>query len=509
MRLIDAPPGKPETLGIRLRAALTELGPTFIKFGQVLSTRPDLLGNEICAELSRLQDRVEALPFDEMGPVAQEELGAEVDALFAEFDREPVAAASLSQVYQARLKTGEKVAVKIQRPRAEKVIESDLSLMRWIAQWLAEHLEESVWLNPVGMVDEFGHSIRRELDFNVEARILGRFRQNFEGVKDIFVPGIYPDLCGKRILTMDWVDGARVDALGEYQARNCDPKTVAAVGCKIICTQVFEHRLFHADPHPGNIFITRDNQIAFLDYGMIGHLEGTDAVLLADLLQAVFSEDSKACVDIALTITTSGEPENRQALEHEVADFIAFEAQAIIGGGEVRKGLERMVEILRRHRLELPPRFSLLLKALATIESVGRQLDPDMDMVPIIRPYIEKLVADRYSPVRILTDTQRALTGMLKLSGQLPGEIQRLLRMLHNGQIRIKLNHERLDQLANVVDRASNRITVGVIAGSLIIGSSLLMTTGEAASKLGLAGYLAAAVLGLALVISILRSKNY
>jgi len=509
MRLIDAPTGEPETVGTRLRAALTELGPTFVKFGQILSTRPDLLGNELCAELSKLQDNVDALPFEEMAPVVNAEAGAEVEELYAEFDKAPVAAASLSQVYRATLKTGEKVAVKIQRPGAEGTVESDLSLMRRIAEWVAEHVDEMDWIDPVGIVDEFARSIRRELDFSIEARLIDRFRQNFDGVASILVPRTYPELSGKRMLTMDWVDGVRVDALDQYAARNCDPKTVAATGCEILCTQVFEHRLFHADPHPGNIFITHDNQIAFLDYGMIGHLERTDAAVLTDVLQALFREDAAAFVETALTLTTSGEPEDRKALEHEIADFIAFEAQAILRGGEIGQGIELMVDILRRNHLELAPRFSLLLKGLATIEAVGHKLDPEIDMTAIIQPYVERLVAARYSPLRVMMDAHESMVALLKLGRDLPGDLQRLLRMLRNGQLRMQVNHEGLEHLSAVTDRASNRIAFGVITGALIIGSSVLMTTGAAARNVGLAGYVIAGVLGLALAISILRSRNY
>ncbi len=509
MRLIDEPGGAPETLGQRLRAALTELGPTFIKFGQILSTRPDLIGVALCQELVQLQDRVAAAPFDEMEPIIIEELGEGACGLFAELDREPVASASLSQVYRARLLTGDPVAVKIQRPGIGKIIESDLNLMARIAEWVAAHVEESAWMDPVGIVAEFGRSIQREMDFKIEGRVIERFGRNFEGVAEVFVPRVHWDLSGARVLTMDWVDGVRLDAIEEYAGRNCAPHEVAGIGCRMVCRQVFDHQLFHADPHPGNIFITRDNQIAFLDYGMVGHLERTDAAAMADLLYAIFHEDTVACVDALLTLTTSPEPEDRKTLEHEVADFIAFEGPAIVGGGNVGKGLERTIEILRRNHLQLAPRFSLLLKALATIESVGHLLDPKMDMAPIIRPYVEQLVARRYSPVRLMVEARAGLAALLKLSRELPVEIQQLVNMLRTGRFKAQINHEGLDRLASVTDRASNRIAFGVITGSLIIGSSLLMRSTSGLNQLGLIGYVIAGVLGLSLVISILRSKNY
>jgi len=505
LHLIRAPSGEPDSFGRRLRAALTDLGPTFVKLGQILSTRPDLLPPDICAELEDLQDRVDTLPFDQMVPVIQESLHAPVDELFAEFGRDPLAAASLSQVYRARMRSGEQVAVKVQRPGIENVIEADLRLMRSIAEWVVEHVEDLDWIDPIGIVDEFSRSIRRELDFTIEAHVIEQFRQNFAEAAEVLVPATFPDLCGTRVLTMGWVDGIRVDALDRYAERGCDPRVVAASGCDVLCVQVFKHRLFHADPHPGNMLVTRDNQIAFLDYGMVGHLERTDVAAMADLLRAMFRGDAAACVDAMLMMTKSDEPEDRSPLEHDLADFLAFEGHAIINRGQVGRGIERATDILRRHHIELAPRFSLLLKALATIESVGHLLDDRLDMVPIIQPHVERIIAARYAPRRLATDAQRALFDIARVGRQLPGDLHGLLRTLRRGRLKVQLNHEGLQRLSSVLDRASNRIAFGVITGSLIIGSSTLVAADIGARNLGLAGYLAAGVLGVSLLISILR----
>ena len=508
LHLMKAATDAPETLGQRLASVLTELGPTFVKFGQILSTRPDLVSKTIADELSGLQDHVAPMPFDRIRPVAEKDLGIPIENAFDTFDTEPVASASLSQVYRARLKTGQEVAVKIQRPGIRQIIESDLGLMRRLSEWVVEHVQDLAWFDPVGTVDEFGRAIHRELDFAIERRVIERFRRNYEGDPSVFVPATYPEACGSHVLTMDWIDGARIDARSAFAARNCQPERVAQVGCETLCKQVFEHRLFHADPHPGNILITRDNRIAFLDYGMVGRLEEADASAMADLLRAVFQEDSEGCVQALLVLTAGTEPVDTDALVHEVNEYLAFEAEAIVARGEVGKAIDRFTSVLRRHRLQLAPRFSLLLKALATIETTGRQLDPQLDMVPILRPFITGIIQRRMAPNRILSDAQKNLWSLFRLGRELPHDITRLLRTLRQGKLTVQLHHEKLDYLAAVTDRASNRITVGLITGALIVGSSVLISV-ETAKALGLAGFVIAGVLGIALVISILRSRNY
>ncbi|MFO7776585.1 MAG: AarF/ABC1/UbiB kinase family protein [Candidatus Hydrogenedentota bacterium] len=509
LRVIEAPSGEPETFGRRLRAALTELGPSFVKVGQILSTRPDLVGHEICAALSYLQDKVDPVDFEEIRPVIEGDLGISVESLFAEFTYTPMAAASLSQVYHARLHDGADVVVKIQRPGIRAVIESDLNLIRRIAEWIVDHVSDFQWIDPVATVDEFGRSIHRELDFAIEARLIERFRENYAGDTHVFVPKVYRDRSSGRVITMDYVHGERVDNLDAYERLNCDPKQVAATGCDTICKQVFKFHLFHADPHPGNIMVMQDNRIAFLDYGMVGHLERPDVQAIAELLRSIFQDDPEGCVQVMLRFTTTADMVDRTALTHEVADFIAFEAQTILGRADVSRVIEQLTNTLRRHRMELAPRFSLLLKALATIESTGHALNPELNMVPILQPYAEEVIRNRFSPRQLAEDAQQNAIQMLRLGREVPREVQQLLGMLRRGRLRIQLNHEGLEHLANVTDRASNRLTFSVIAGSIIVGSSMLLAADIGLYPIGLAGYSVAGLLGVALLISILRSRNF
>ncbi len=508
LRIMEATPQPHRTQGARLREALTELGPTFVKAGQVLSTRPDLVGTRMAAELSALQDRVEPLPFDEMQPAIEASLEGKLSDLFASFDPVPVAAASLSQVYRARLHSGVDVAVKAQRPGVRAIIQADLSLMRTVAEWAVEHMEERAWMDPVAVVDEFERSVQRELNFLIEQRTIDRFRAQYENDPHLFVPRTYPDLCTPLVLTMDWIDGVRVDDLAAYPERNSDPRQVALAGCQVLCRQAFEDRFFHADPHPGNIFLLRDNRFALLDYGMVGHLERADVLAMADLLAGVFRQDADQCLQAVLTFTVSGEIAEPDALRHEIADYIAFEAQAVVAGALVGKAMEQVSAIMHRHRLTLAPRYSLLLKALGTIESTAHRLDSELDVARVIQPYVEQMMLRRYAPGYVVEELRHDAHGMLRLMRAAPGDLLQLLAKLRRGRLMIHLQHEKLDRLAAVLDRASNRVTVGLIAGSIIVGSSLLVAT-QTARSLGVGGFLVAGILGLALVISILRSRNY
>jgi ubiquinone biosynthesis protein len=509
LRLIDKNDEKRLTQAERLRLALTELGPTFVKLGQILSSRPDLVGVQLSNELQDLQDNVAPMDFEEMRAVFEENLGQPVDALFSEFVETPIATASLSQVYKAKLKTGETVAVKIQKPGIEQIIHSDMQLLRSIAEWVSENAREFAWMDPVGLMDEITRSVNRELDFQIERQIMEEFRKNFERLGDVFIPNSYPSACGDKVLTMDFVDGVRIDAVDHYAERNSDPVVVARTGCHAVCMQITEDRLFHADPHPGNIMLTRNNQIAFLDFGMVDHLEFSDIESLAEVLMAVFDRDPDRCIETLLMFTVSREVANEEAFRRDVSDYISFEAEAVVSGGLIGKALERIVQILHRHQLRLAPRFSLLLKALMTIESTGKALDPQLDMIPILRPYIKRVIAKRMSPLRMVRDVRHDIVNAITLGRELPDDIRLILKQLKKGRLKLQVSHEDLEHAAGHVDRASNRLTFGIITSSLIIGSSLLVRAGSPTNWLGIIGYCIAGVLGLGLIVVILRSRKY
>jgi len=493
--------------GERLRQALTELGPTFVKMGQVLSTRPDLVGSNIAQELSLLQDRVAPLPYEEIVKTIEGAFKKPLNEIFPSFDVCPVAAGSLSQVHQATLHDGTRVAVKVKRTGIDRVIATDIELMKTIASWLEGH-PEVAFLKPMGIINEFARSIRRELNFLIEARVIQIFRKNMIDQKNVFIPKVYKTYSTSEILTMEWVDGVRIDQFNQYDVRNCDRKTIARLGCEILCKMICEDKLFHADPHPGNIFITYNNQIAFLDLGMAGSLDSQDVMLITNLLMAIFHQDVKQCTQAVLALCSRPDFKEIKSLEYEISDFLAFEAYLIISTGQVGKGIERAIEILRNHGLELEPRFTLLLKALATIESVGRQLDPELDFVSIIQPYFERFMLSKYEFTNLSREITQQLNILWKFFVELPDDIRSITAQMRSGELKFHIHHEYLEKLANTLDRASSRISISMITASLIIGSSLLLTTSSTTRQLGILGFTLAGFLAIYLIFSILFSKK-
>ncbi len=495
------------TWGERLRQALTELGPTFVKMGQILSTRPDLVGSKIAQELSLLQDRVAPLPYEEIVKTIESAFNNPISEVFQNFDSNPVAAGSLSQVHKAVLKDGTPVAVKVKRTGIDRIITSDIELMKTIALWLEGH-PDIAFLRPAGIVDEFARSVRRELNFLIEARIIQMFRKNMVNQKNVLIPKVFKSYSTPEVLTMEWVDGVRMDQFDQYEARNCDRKTIARLGCEILCKMVCEDKLFHADPHPGNIFITHNNQIAFLDLGMAGSLDNNDVMLITNLLLAIFHQDVKQCTQSVLALCSKPDFKEVKSLEYEISDFLAFEAYLIISTGQVGKGIERAIEILRNHGLELEPRFTLLLKALATIESVGRQLDPELDFVSIIQPYFERFILSKYEFSHLSREFTQQLNTIWKFFMELPEDIRSITSQMRSGELKFHVHHEYLEKLAQTLDKSSSRISISLITASLIVGSSLLVTTSATTKNLGTIGFTLAGILAVYLIISILFSKR-
>jgi len=495
----------------RLRLVMEELGPTFIKLGQLLSTRPDVLGKEYIHEFSKLQDKVPAVKIEEINAQIQRELGYPAQELFAEFSSEPLAAASIAQVHRGKLKSGEEVVLKVRRPGIVKIVETDIDVLMGLAYLIEQHVPAVALYDPVGLVKEFRRSIMRELNFTREGRTVDRFAVNFAKSETVYTPKIFWEYTGDMVLTMEYVDGIKISAIEELSEHGYDLKEIARRGADAFLKQVLDFGLFHADPHPGNVFILPGQVICMLDFGMVGRLGQDLKDQLINLLQALLNKDVDRIISQLLYSGELTDDSDLKSLKRDLHDFIEDYYDILLQDIKVGKLLSEFIEILTHHRIHFPADFMILAKALVIMEGVGRQLNPDFNMINHMRPYVNKLVLERFSPKNITEQAGRIIQDYTALAKNLPHDVKEFINRLNRNKFKIDLEHRGLEKLVTDLDRSSNRVSFAVVIGSLIVGSSLVMQIDKGPMilgfpLLGLLGYSIAGFLGLWLAIGILRS---
>ncbi|WP_420208224.1 ABC1 kinase family protein [Candidatus Electronema sp. JC] len=502
----------------RLRMALEELGPTFIKLGQLLSVRPDLVPPDYLKELAKLQDEVPPFPYEEVRQIFLEELGKEPDEIFAVFSREPVAAASISQVHHARLELRDaeggqrrrKVVVKVQRPRLERIISIDLEILARIAQLMEDHLEEVQGHRPTAIVREFSRSLSREIDFTIELANIQHFARQFAGCRELYVPEAFPALSTQRILVMERIDGIKASDIEGLRAAGHDLTLLAERGARLVMEQIFTHGFFHADPHPGNIFFLPGNVVCFIDFGQMGRLLFKDRETFIELVASIVSGDESRVTASLLQMTVQQGEFDRDALSLDISDFMSRYLHLSIGDLEIGRIHWELLRLFSRHQMFLKPGLYLMLKSLGTAEGVGLMLDPQIEMLSLAKPFIRKIKMERVSPRRLAAEAADTGAQYLHLFRDLPAETRSVLAMLRQGKVRLELEHHGLRPLEKALYRVSNRIAYAIVLAALIIGSSLVVLSGikpkwHDIPIIGVAGFLLAGCMGFGLLISILR----
>ncbi len=497
--------------GERLRLALEELGPTFIKLGQLLSTRPDIIPREYLGELQKLQDRVPAVSTEQITAELQREFGYPVEEIFQRFDPIPLAAASISQVHRGTLKSGDEVVFKVRRPDVRKIIETDVDILMGLAYLVEKHLPGGEMYDPIGLVKEFRRTINRELDFSREGRTIERFATNFTADETVRIPAVFWEFTSSSVLTLEYLSGIKISHHDELKAANYDLKLLARRGADAFLKQVFEFGLFHADPHPGNIHVLPDNVICMFDFGMVGRLDEEVKLQLTELLLSVLRRDVDHIISQLLYSGELHDESNLKSLRRDLSEFIDDYYDLLLQDIKVGKLLLDFVDILTEYQIKFPSNLMLLGRALIAIEGLGRQLDPKFNMIEQLKPFAETIFRERYSPANITKEATRALQSYSALGKSLPKDIKEFLNRINRNKFKIDLEHRGLEKLITDLDKSTNRISFSMVIAALIIGSSLVMQTDKGPMLfgfpiLGLLGYSVAGFLGFGLAIAILRS---
>lgn len=503
------------TIPERLRMAFAELGPSFIKLAQVLSSRPDLITTEYADEFKKLQDRVPPFSSDRAGQIIEAEFNVPVNEAFSEFDAYPVAAASIAQVHNAVLNTGEKVIVKIQRPHIGEIIETDIAVMKAVARLMLKYIPESRYFDPRGIVDEFARTVKRELDFISEAKNAQRFRRNFEGKDDICIPAVYPEMLSGKVIVMERIEGVRIDDIQGIDSLGIDRRELAQRGVDAYFKMIFEDGFFHADPHPGNIFVMEDGRIGIMDFGIVGWLTTDMMENIASAFLAVLSKDFDRLIDLYIDLGLVVEEVDIESFKREFKADLVYLLEplydATISEVNFPEYLEALTHLVIKHGLKVPSDLLLMNKTILILDNIGRQLDPSFNAVTAVEPYAAKLVKNRMSPQRVLDKTKDNLAEIGGIIVDTPKQINRLLRKTLRDEVSFKVNPIGMEKLITDIDRSSNRISFSLVIAATIIGSSMLVQSDIGGkifglSTVGVIGFIVAFLLGLRLLISILRS---
>ncbi|MBZ0220912.1 MAG: AarF/ABC1/UbiB kinase family protein [Candidatus Methylomirabilis sp.] len=499
---------------VRARLAMEELGPTFIKFGQILSTRPDVVPHEYIIEFLKLQDSVSPLPFSEIRKVIEAEFGRQVTEVFSSIDEAPVAAASIAQVHRAITRDGDEVVVKVKRPGIEEVINTDIAILKYMARLALKYIPESRLYDPVGMVEEFSRVIRREMDFSLEASYMERFRENFSGDPRVKVPKVYWELTGRGVLTMERVRGIKVDQVKRLKDEGIDTEAVAHLIADIFFKQVFEFGLFHGDLHSGNIFVLSKDSIALVDFGIVGRIGPEMKQNLADILIGIATQDIESTVKVYQRMGILPEAIDKTAFEMEYHDIILQYFGRPLKYVKIGELLLDYIRLAARHEIRLPRELLLFDKCIIELEGLARVLYPDVNILDESEPYARRLFIERMSPKSIAESALSTASDYKDLAAEFPSQAGRLMKKVLDDRLRIEFLHKGLEDFMGEVDRSSNRLTFAVIIAALIIGSSLVIAA-EAAPKflglpaLGILGFVIASVLGFWLAVQILRSGKF
>jgi ubiquinone biosynthesis protein len=503
----------------RLRHTLEQLGPTYIKLGQILSTRPDLLPRAYIEELSKLLDAAPAVPSEEIVAELERELGTAVQDLFTHFEAEPIAAASIGQAHRAISKNGETVVVKVRRPGIERIVEADLNLLERQARFLENRLAVARDYRLADLVDEFSRTLRDELDYTNEGRNTDRLRRSLQQDPRVLVPEVYWDLTTRRVITLQELRGTKLLDLESLKAEGYDLAAIAEVLVDVYLKQVFVDGFFHADPHPANILVCGE-QIAFVDFGMMGYLTPWTKDLMADLLVSLLNQDVDQAAQTVVRLGAVDRPTDVDGLRRDIQRLFLRYSGLSLEEVHLDESLNDVMTVAFRHRIHLPADLAMLARTVAVLEGVAGTLDPGFVLVEKARPFVSQLISERLSLQHLGERAVRTLRDVDQLVQVLPRRLDTLSSQLEQGNMTLGIDLRRLQAVLAKLDRVANRLSFSILVAALIIGSALIILGGEAVSAwqipvIGVAlpvaqiSFIVAGLLAAWLLLSIIRSKGF
>lgn len=495
----------------RIRMVFEELGTTYIKLGQLLSMRQDLIPKEYATELSKLQDEVPPFEYNDVKRIIEEEFGASIEDLFDSFETKPLAAASIGQVHRAKLKNGYDVVVKVQRPGIKEVIESDLEIMYSIAGFAEEHIPELRLYRPLEIVDELSRSIHAEMDYTQEGRNTDHFAINFRNNTEIFIPKIYWSHTSSRVLTLQYIEGVKSSCLDILDERGFDRSKISLTIGDAFMKQVFEDGFFHADLHPGNMLIKDDGKIALIDFGLVGHLSTDTRNMLIDELIAITKGDIDFFVETLQDMGYLGDNADIRSLKTDVEYFRTKYYGRPLKDLDTKVIIEELTGILRKHQVQIPSNLALLGRALLTVEGFGRMMDPNFNISELGESYGKKIVKQRLSPQNLAQNTYSRILDWSRVFKKAPTKISHILDVAEKGYIKLEIEPKSAKRISSDINAASNRLSLSLMISAVIVGSSMIIQTNMkphlwGVPLLGIFGFLMAALFGLWLIIYIVRT---
>ncbi len=497
----------------RIRAVFEELGPTFIKFGQLLSTRPDILSPEYIKEFSKLQDEVPPVDYSEIENVLIAELGENYSERFLEIEKKSCGAASIAQTHRAFLCDGKEVIIKIQRPNIKEKIKVDLDILRYFAGFPVEDKMFSGFIEPLAIVEEFSENLLKELDFTREIGNMNKFRDNFEENSDIIIPEVYKNLSTERIIVMERIKGISLKKLPE-SGKQIDRSYLARLGTEAFLQQILIDGFFHADPHPGNIYVIDKKKLAFIDFGIVGRLSPEMQNSLSIFFIALLKKNVNIIIDEIYDIGVIPRDINEKKLKNDLQEMIDLYYGVELGNINLKSLLNDFQKIIYKYHIHMPREFFLLIRAIAVSEGVGLMIDPSLNIVEAGNDFLSKLIKHKLKPENLMDKAVIELWKLYKSSKKIPLNITELINKLSSDKFTINFKHMNLENFINKLDIISNRLSISLIVSALIIGSSMILRTDLKPKVmniplLGLSGYIIAGIFGVILLIDIFRSGRY